>query len=72
MKFIVFAKSIYLDILSNKGTESFLEDTPEFCAMTYHNDEDKLLSLKKVERYGSFCFISENKYDKIKDHTDEI
>jgi hypothetical protein len=72
MKYIVFASSIYLNTLSKKGIDVFLEKVLEFhCMVVTDAEEDLPNALKKVERYGSFAFISENKYNKLKPHSDE-
>jgi len=83
MKYIVFASCIHVDILSQKGVEKFIEEVADFYCMKVSNDgglisegglvseEDYLISLKKLERYGSFIFVSEDKYNELKPHSDE-
>ncbi|MEX0598469.1 MAG: hypothetical protein WD512_18450 [Candidatus Paceibacterota bacterium] len=34
-------------------------------------EEDFFIALKKVERYGSFIFVSEDKYNQLLPHSDE-
>lgn len=78
MKFIVFASSIHLDLLSGtKDVEEFLTNVLEYYVMTIRRDnvdnqeEDYQIAFKKIERYGSFMYISEEKYNKLLPNSDE-
>lgn len=77
MKFLIFASCIHIDILSQKGVEKFVDEVGDFHCMAIPNDggvipeEEFLTSLKKIERYGSFSFISKVKYNELLQHSDE-
>lgn len=83
MKFIVFASCIHVDILSQKGVDKFVEEVTDFFCMIVDDEggliseggliqqEDYFKSLKKVERYGSFIFVSEDKYGQLRPYSDE-
>lgn len=72
MNYIVFASCIHVDVLSQKGTEQFLEEVTDFYCMSFADKGDVFnLALKKVERYGSFSYLDETKYKKIRAYSDE-
>jgi hypothetical protein len=73
MKFIVFASSLNLKHLSNtKDVQKFIDNTLDFHVMTLDGDEmEYIKGFKKVERYGSFMFISEDKYNQLLPHSDD-
>lgn len=71
MKYILFSNSVLIDTLREKGVEVFLDDALEFHCMIIDGEDDYLLALKKVERYGSFAFISERKYNQLLKDSDE-
>lgn len=83
MKYILFASCIHVDILSQKGVDKFVEEVADFHCMVVDDEgglineggliqqEDFFTSLKKVERYGSFMFISKAKYGQLQPHSDE-
>jgi hypothetical protein len=66
MKYIVFANRVKIDRLINRGVEAFLKDSRPYEVMTIDCEKEFILALAGVEQYGSFCFISEKKYDKLK------
>ena len=66
MKYIVFGSGVNIDKLIEKGPNSFLKNEYPYEVMTLKEENDWIDALHKVEQYGSFCFISESRYNKLK------
>lgn len=74
MKYLIFTSCVHVDILSQKGADTFLNEVSEFHCMTTSKktrEEDFYVALKKVERYGSFIFVSEKVFNQLLPKSEE-
>tara|TARA_B100000953_G_scaffold282262_1_gene260331 strand:- start:24 stop:260 length:237 start_codon:yes stop_codon:yes gene_type:complete len=77
MRYIVFARSIDVDIISRSGDgpdlDAFIEEAPEFFCFEIVEVTEEILPIvmAKVERYGSYIFTTKKVYDKLKPYSDD-
>ena len=67
MKYLLFGNRVDVDNFSKKGVKALEKNNFVFEVMKVDGESDFIEALAKVEEYGSYAFISENKYNKLND-----